>query len=86
LPIDVENMKLKDSTSFMEEVRGFNQKYKKKSELELKEFSAEEDLRLFYVAITRAKKKLYITTSRKVKTFSGGEKEEQPCIIFESLI
>ena len=86
LPIDIENMKLKDSTSFMEEVRGFNQKYKKKNELELKEFSAEEDLRLFYVAITRAKKKLYITTSQKVKTFSGGEKEEQPCIIFESLI
>lgn len=86
LPIDVENMKLKDSTSFMEEVRGFNQKYKKKNEFELKEFSAEEDLRLFYVAITRAKKKLYITTSKKVKTFSGGEKEEQPSIIFESLI
>ena len=82
LPIDVENMSLKASTSFMEEVRAFNPKYKKKTEQELKEFSAEEDLRLFYVAITRAKKKLYITTSQKVKTFNGGEKEESPSIIF----
>jgi len=82
LPIDVNEMKLKDSTSFMEEVRSFNQNYKKKTEPELKEFSAEEDLRLFYVAITRAKKKLYITTSRKTKIFSGAEKEEQPSIIF----
>ena len=28
-----------------------------------------ENLRLLYVAITRAKKKLYITTSKKVKVF-----------------
>ena len=67
LPIDIENMKLKDSTVFMEEVRSFNPKYKQKTERELKEFSAEEDLRLFYVAITRAKKKLFITTSAKKK-------------------
>ena len=85
LPIDIYNMKLKDSTSFMEEVRGFNPKYKKKTETELKEFSAEEDLRLFYVAITRAKKKLFVTTSLKVKTYSGGEKEEQPSIVFENI-
>ncbi len=82
LPIDVANMSLKASTSFMEEVRGFNSKYKKKSETELKEFSAEENLRLFYVAITRAKKKLHITTSQKIKSFSGPEKNEPPSIVF----
>lgn len=83
LPVDVNTMKLKDSTLFMEEIRSFNPKYKKKTELELKEFSAEEDLRLFYVAITRAKKKLFITTSQKVKTFNGGEKEEPPSVLFQ---
>ncbi len=83
LPVDVNMMKLKDSTLFMEEVRGFNPKYNKKTELELKEFSAEEDLRLFYVAITRAKKKLFITTSQRIKTFSGGEKEEPPSVLFD---
>ncbi len=85
LPIDIENMKLKDSTVFMEEVRSFNPRYKQKTERELKEFSAEEDLRLFYVAITRAKKKLFITTSKKIKTYNGGEKEEQPSVLFEYL-
>ncbi len=85
LPIETNIMKLKDSTSFMEEIRGFNLEYRKKTEQELKEFSAEENLRLFYVAVTRAKKKLYITTSKKVKTFSGGEKEEIPSVIFEEL-
>ena len=50
---------------------------------EMKDFSAEESLRLFYVAITRAKKKLYITTSRKVKGYAGAEREEMPSIVFE---
>ena len=60
LNLDVNCSNLKTSTAFMEEVRGFNPKYKIKSELELKEFSAEESMRLFYVAVTRAKKKLII--------------------------
>lgn len=85
LPIDIDTMKLKYSTSFMEEIRGFNSEYHKKTERELKEFSAEEDLRLFYVAITRAMKKLYITTSTKAKIFNGGEREEQPSIVFDKL-
>ena len=68
----------------MEEVRGFNPKYKIKSELELKEFSAEESMRLFYVAVTRAKKKLYITAPLKIKSF-GKEIEQAPSIIFKEL-
>lgn len=86
LSIDTDNMKLKPSTSFMEEVRGFNTNYKKKSESELKEFSAEENLRLFYVAITRAKKKLYITTHTKAKGFKGGEIEELPNLVFDEIL
>lgn len=85
LSMDINSMSLKASTEFMEEVRGFNPAYKKKDENELKAFSAEENMRLFYVAITRAKKKLFITTSQKVKTFNGGEKEEQPSVVFEYL-
>jgi superfamily I DNA/RNA helicase len=38
-------------------------------------FSAEESMRLFYVAITRAKKKLYITTARKSKSSFGKDIE-----------
>ncbi len=84
LSIDVNKAAIKSSTAFMEEVRGFNPKYKIKSELALKEFSAEESLRLFYVAITRAKKKLYITSSLKTKSF-GREVTQEPNIIFTNL-
>ena len=85
LSMDVNSMKLKPSTEFMEEVRGFNPNYKRKNEIELKEFSAEENMRLFYVAITRAKKKLYITASETVKGYNGAEKEEPPSVVFEYL-
>lgn len=84
LSIDVNKANIKASTSFIESVRGFNSKYKVKTELQLKEFSAEESMRLFYVAITRAKKKLYITTSQKTKAF-GREIEQDSNIIFEEL-
>ena len=83
LSIDTDSFDVKSSTMFMEEVRGFNPKYRKKSTDEMKDFSAEESFRLFYVAITRAKKKLFITTSRKVKGFAGAEREEMPSIVFE---
>ena len=85
LNMDVNQANLKSSTSFMEEVRGFNPKYKVKSELELKEFSCEESMRLFYVAVTRAKKKLYITAPLKVKSF-GKEIDQAPSVVFESIL
>ena len=85
LSIDVNQATLKSSTLFMEKVRGFNPKYKIKSELELKEFSAEESLRLFYVAVTRAKKKLYISTFTKSKMF-GKEQNLEPNAVFESVL
>lgn len=84
LSMDVLKTSIKSSTVFMEQVRGFNPNYKIKSELELKEFSAEESMRLFYVAVTRAKKKLYITASTKTKAF-GKEVTQEPSIIFDSL-
>ncbi len=85
LSIDVNQAKLKSSSIFMEEVKSFNPNYKKKTELELKEFNSEESLRLLYVAITRAQKKLYITTSSKTKAF-GKEVTQEPSIIFEYVL
>ena len=43
-------------------------------------------MRLFYVAVTRAKKKLFITASQKIKTFNGAEKEEQSNIVFDEIL
>ena len=54
----------------MENIKSLNPNYKKKSDLELKEFMLAENMRLMYVAITRAKKKLYITVSEKSKIFN----------------
>ncbi len=86
LSIDVEKAKLKASSVFMEEVKSFNPAYKRKSELELKEFNSEESLRLLYVAITRAQKKLYITTSAKAKGWGNKETEQEASIIFNNIL
>ena len=86
LSIDAEKAKTKSSTVFMEEVRGFNPAYKKKTELELREFNSEESLRLLYVAITRAQKKLYITTSAKAKGWGNKETEQEPSVIFNKIL
>ena len=85
LSIDVSKAKLKSSSVFMEEVKAFNPNYKRKSELELKQFNAEETLRLLYVGITRAQKKLYITSSSKTKSF-GKDIPQEPSIIFNSIL
>ncbi len=86
LSIDVNQAKLKASSLFMEEVKSFNPTYKRKSEMELKEFNSEESLRLLYVAITRAQRKLYITTSSKSKGWGNKETEQEPSIIFNNII
>ena len=85
LSIDVSKATLKTSSAFMEEVKTFNPKYKRKSDIELKEFNSEETLRLLYVAITRAQRKLYITASAKTKAF-GKEVQQEPSIIFDNIL
>lgn len=68
LPIVKEKLKLKKSPDFIENVRNLNKSYTIKSEEELKEFIADENYRLLYVAITRAKKRLYISVpSNEIK-------------------
>lgn len=86
LSINVDKAKTKASTIFIEEVRAFNPSYKSKSELELREFNSEESLRLLYVAITRAQLKLYITTSAKAKGWGNKETEQEPSVIFGSIL
>ena len=63
-------------SNFMEQLKGLNPDYKIKTEFELKQELVAENLRLLYVAITRAKKKLFITTSKLVKNFNYYKKED----------
>src|SRR5574344_1243722 len=77
LTLDFNEMKLKGNASFMENVRGLNPEYKRKSDENLKSFLLEENFRLLYVAITRAKRKLFITTCKKSKSFGNTVEQKQ---------
>ena len=81
LALKFDKIKLK-STDFMESVKALNPSYKVKSEFDMKEEIVAENLRLLYVAITRAKRKLCFSVSTKTKSF---EKivEQEPSSIFE---
>lgn len=81
LPLAFENVSLKKNARFMENVREINPNYKPKTDDELKEFLLAENLRLFYVAVTRAKRKLFITANKSAKY----NKVPEPSVIFEQL-
>lgn len=82
LPLSIENISLKKNARFMESVRELNPDYETKTDEELKEFLLAENLRLFYVAVTRAKRKLYITANKSLKY----NKTPEPSVIFERLL
>ena len=85
LPLTIDSINLK-SADFIEQIRCLNPNYRKKSDLELKKEILEENLRLLYVAITRAKNRLYISTSTKEQTRFGKLKDSEPSVIFEHVI
>ena len=72
--------KLKESSLFNQKV-----KYIKKSSEELKQEIIEENYRLIYVGITRAKKKLYLSSALKYKYYSK-MREYESSEILEELI
>ncbi len=81
LPLAIENVSLKKNARFMESIRESNTAYRQKTDNELKEFLLAENLRLLYVAITRAKRKLYISANKSTKY----SKIPEPSIIFKEL-
>ena len=84
LPLTLEGISLK-SSDFIESVKNLNPSYTKKSEYELKQEILSENLRLLYVAITRAKNRLIFTVSSKTKTRYGKEQQNDPSSVFEYL-
>lgn len=84
LTLDYNQIKLK-SSDFIENLKRLNSSYKPKSEDDMKRELLAENLRLLYVAITRAKKYLYFTTSTKVKSFEKIIEQEPNTIFFELL-
>ena len=84
LTLDFSQIKLK-SSDFMENIRRLNPNYKPKTEFDLKQELISENLRLLYVAITRAKRKLFFTVSTKTKSFDKVVQQE-PSIIFTDIL
>lgn len=81
LALSIENVSLKKNARFMESVRELNPNYPAKTDEELKEFLLAENLRLMYVAITRAQQKLYITSNKSAKY----NKEPVQSVIFDKI-
>ncbi len=85
LPLSLEEINLK-SSDFIESVKNLNPNYKPKSEFELKQEILSENLRLLYVAITRAKNKLFITVSQNTKNRFGKVQKQNINTIFEEIL
>lgn len=85
LPFDVKNIKIKSKERFLEAVKALNLNYCKKDETQQKRFIAGENLRLLYVAVTRAKKKIYISSANKYKKFSR-LKDAAQSVIFDNIL
>ena len=79
LCFDIEKYKLKENSRFIQKV-----KKAPKSDYELKKDIVEENFRLIYVGITRAKKKLYLTSAKAYKFFAKVQ-PKVPSEIFEGL-
>ncbi|MCM1339742.1 MAG: ATP-dependent helicase [Muribaculaceae bacterium] len=84
MPLTIDAIGLK-SSEFIESVKNLNPEYTKKSEYEIKKEILEETLRLLYVAITRAKNRLFFTVSSKIKTRYGKEQKNTPSSVFDIL-
>ena len=80
LPLTIDNVNLK-SADFSEMIKSLNPNYVKKSDYELKQEILAENLRLLYVAITRAKNRLYLSACRKEKSF-GKLRDVEPSTFF----
>jgi DNA helicase-2/ATP-dependent DNA helicase PcrA len=85
LTMNFDSLKLKGDSRFMENIREIIPNYKPKNDVELKEFLLAENLRLFYVAVTRAKRKLFITVSKTSKSF-GKMVNQVPSVMFTDLL
>ncbi len=67
-PLKLKNIKIKTGSHFIQTIKNLIENSEIKSIDELKREQLEENLRLIYVGITRAKKELYITSAKTYRT------------------
>jgi len=78
ITLNFENTKIKPENLFLENIKFISGNYKKKSKDEILRSQLEENARLLYVAITRAKHTLYFSCANEYKFYSRTQKHE-PC-------
>ncbi|MBO7672736.1 ATP-dependent helicase [bacterium] len=83
LKFSPDDIKVKSSDRFNENLRRLSPDYKPKTDNEIIKQILTENLKLMYVAITRAKKYLYLTTYEKNKP---NEKPNLPNLIFTEIL
>ena len=81
LPLLPENYKIRGDLRFIEHIKALNPDYSPKDEAALRSEQIEENFRLLYVAITRAKRGLFISCAKKYKKYSR-LKDVSPSILF----
>jgi len=84
-PMNPSNYELKKDSDFSEKIKALSKNYKVKNPTELKEFLISEGMRLLYVAITRAKKKLYFTVSNAENKGKNNAKKAES-VLFETVL
>lgn len=76
LPLSLDSVTIKENAKFIESV-----KTNPKSEIELKKEILDENFRLIYVGITRARRKLYLSSAKEYKIFNKMRKKEESEIL-----
>ncbi len=82
LGTELKSIKTANFISFYETIKALDLKYKVKNAIELKTEILEENYRLLYVVITRAKKGLYFSAAKKYKKF-GRLRTVEPSKLFD---
>ena len=82
LTFDIGELSLKPSDNFNENLRRLSPQYKPKTQKDIMRQILSENLKLLYVAITRARKYLYISTYEK---FRSNSKKIKANLIFKDL-
>ncbi len=79
---DINKVKIKSNNHFMETIKSLEINYQKKDTAQLKKEQIEENLRLLYVAITRAKKELFLSSAKSYKK----KKNNAPSALFKNFL
>lgn len=81
----IKSIKTGNFISFYEEIKALNSNYTRKNALQIKQEILEENLRLLYVVITRAKKQIFFSAAKNYKKF-GKTRPTEVSTQFKSLL